>query len=138
MRFMMIVLPNIPTDSDYAPDAEAAARMGRYNEQLSQAGVLLSLDGLQPTSEGTLISFSGGAPSVTDGPFAESKELIGGYWMIDVASREEAVQWATRAPMEDGDRIEVRRVFELEDHAEDVQSATELSSQPPEQTRAGS
>lgn len=138
MRFMMIVLPNIPTDRDYTPDAEAAARMGSYNEQLSQAGVLLSLDGLQPTSEGALISFPGGKASVTDGPFAESKELIGGYWMIDVASREEAVQWATRAPMQDGDRIEVRRVFELEDHAEDVQSATELSSQPPDQTRARS
>jgi hypothetical protein len=107
--------------------------MGRYNEQLTQAGVLLSLDGLQPSSEGARVSFSAGKPTVTDGPFPETKELLGGYWLIDVPSRDDAIAWASRCPAGDS-TIEVRRVYEMEDFDAEVQAAAELSRQPPEQT----
>ncbi|MGA9860221.1 MAG: YciI family protein [Solirubrobacteraceae bacterium] len=116
MRFMMIMLPNV-TDEDWTPDPEAIARMGRYNDELERAGILLGLDGLQPPSAGARVSFSSGRPTVTDGPFTEAKELIGGYWMIQARSREEAVEWASRCPADDGDVIEVRRVYEPEDFA---------------------
>ena len=114
MRFMMVMKPNID-DEHWKPNAEAIASMSKYNEQLSQAGVLLALDGLQPPSKGARVAFSGGKPTVTDGPFTESKELIGGYWLIQAKSKEEAVEWATRCPAADGDVIEVRQVYELSD-----------------------
>jgi hypothetical protein len=114
MRFMMIMKPNLD-EQNWAPSPEALATMGRYNDELSKAGVLLALDGLQPTSKGARVSFSGGRPNVTDGPFTESKELIGGYWLIQAKSKEEAIQWATRCPAADGDVIEVRQVYELSD-----------------------
>jgi hypothetical protein len=97
--------------------------MGKYNDSLSKAGVLLSLDGLQPPAKAARVRFGGGKPKVTDGPFAEAKELVGGYWMIQVKSRDEALEWATRAPMEDGDIIEVRQVQEWSDFPPDVQKA---------------
>ena len=122
MRFMMLMIPNV-TEEDWTPDAEAVASMGRYNEELSKAGVLLALDGLHPSSEGARVSFSGGRSSIADGPFTEAKELVGGYWVIEASSRAEAVQWASRCPAADGDVIEVRRVFELSDFPEDVQAA---------------
>lgn len=122
MRFMMLMIPNV-TEENWTPDAEAVATMGRYNEELSQAGVLLALDGLHPTSEGARVSFSGGRASVADGPFTEAKELVGGYWMIETSSKEEAVQWARRCPAGDGDTIEIRRVYEMSDFPEDVQAA---------------
>jgi hypothetical protein len=122
MRFMMLMIPNI-TEDNWAPDAEAVAAMTRYNEELSKAGVLLALDGLHPSSEGARVSFSGGRSSIADGPFTEAKELIGGYWLIDASSKEEAVQWASRCPAADGDVIEVRRVYEMSDFPEDVQAA---------------
>jgi hypothetical protein len=117
MRFMMIMIPNIP-DEDWAPAPEAIAAMSKYNEELSQAGVLLALDGLQPPSSGARVSFAGGKATVTDGPFTEAKEMIGGYWLIQARSKEEAVQWATRCPAADGNVIEVRQVYEPADYAE--------------------
>jgi hypothetical protein len=87
----------------------------KYNEELSQAGVLVSLDGLQPTSRGARIRYKGGKPMVTDGPFAESKEILGGYWMIKVNSREDAIAWASKCPASDEEMIEVRQVYEMSD-----------------------
>jgi hypothetical protein len=120
-----------------APEADAVAAMMKYNEDLQNAGVLLALDGLHPPSMGARVSFAGGKPVVTDGPFAEAKEVLGGYWMIEVASKEEAVAWAARCPLGEGDTIEVRQVFEMSDFPDDVQQAAELSKLPPEQTTAG-
>jgi hypothetical protein len=117
MRFMMIMKPNLSPEN-YAPTPEAIAEMGRYNDTLTKAGVLLSLDGLAPPADGAQVSFAGGKPTVTDGPFTESKELIGGYWLIQVRSKEEAVEWASRCPAADGDVIEVRRVYEMSDFPE--------------------
>jgi hypothetical protein len=122
MRYMMIMIPNV-TEENWTPDAEAVATMGKYNQELANAGILLGADGLHPTSEGARVSFSGGSPSVSDGPFTEAKELIGGYWLIQAHSKEEAVEWASRCPGADGDTIEVRRVYEMEDFPADVQAA---------------
>jgi hypothetical protein len=117
MRFMMIMIPNV-TEENWTPDPEAIARMSKYNEELTKAGVLLALDGLQPTSKGARVSFAGGKPSVTDGPFTEAKELVGGYWLIQARSKEEAVEWATRCPADEGDIVEVRQVYEMSDFNE--------------------
>jgi hypothetical protein len=115
MRFMMIMKPNLD-EQNWAPSPEALASMGKYNDALAKAGVLLAVDGLHSTSEGARVAFDGGTATVTDGPFTESKELIGGYWLIQAKSREEAVQWASRCPAADGDVIEVRRVSERGDY----------------------
>jgi len=125
MRFMMLVIPKgyETAATDAVPDAQAVERMMRYNEDLAKAGVLLSLDGLAPPSAGVRVSFKGGKPKVTDGPFAEAKECVGGYWMIQVKSQDEAIEWAKRAPMSDNEIIEVRRVQEMEDFPADVQKA---------------
>jgi hypothetical protein len=117
MRFMMIMIPNI-SEENWEPDAEAIATMSKFNEELNKAGVLLALDGLQPSSRGARVAFAAGKPSVTDGPFTESKELIGGYWLIQARSKEEAVEWASRCPANDGDVIEVRQVYEMSDFDE--------------------
>jgi hypothetical protein len=135
MRFMMLMYPGIGTDAaEWEPSAEDVGAMTAYNEELTKAGVLLSLDGLRPPADGARVRFSGGAPGVTDGPFAETKEVVGGYWLIQASSKDEAVEWATRCPGNDGDFIEVRRVYEMEDFPEDVQEAGRLSERPPEQT----
>jgi len=125
VRFMMLVIPKgyEKAAADFVPPADLVAKMTKYNESLTTSGVLLGLDGLHPPAKGTRLRFSGGKPKVTDGPFAESKELIGGYWMIQVKSKEEAVEWAKRAPMQDGDIIEVRQVQEIEDFPADVRKA---------------
>jgi hypothetical protein len=125
MRFMMLVIPKGYENAapNEAPQADAVAKMMKYNEALANAGILLSLDGLKPPSAGARVSFSGGKPKVTDGPFSEAKECVGGYWMIQVKSREEAVEWAKRAPMGDNEIIEVRQVQEMEDFPADVQAA---------------
>lgn len=118
MRFMMIMIPEVyrrPVSPDFVPDPEAVRKMGGYNEQLQKAGVLLALDGLAPPSTAARVSFLKGKPLVTDGPFAESKEVVGGYWMIQVSSRDEAIEWAKRCPAGAQDVIEVRQVFELGD-----------------------
>jgi len=136
MRFMMLMYPGIDTDAEsWQPSAEDVAAMSAYNEELTKAGVLLSLDGLRPPVDGARIRFAGGTPTVTDGPFTEAKEVVGGYWVIQATSKEEAVEWASRCPGGEGDFIEVRRVYEMEDFPEDVQEAAgQLSERPPEQT----
>ena len=123
MRFMMIMIPNIPDEADWAPNPEAVAAMGRYNEELTKAGVLLALDGLHPAAKGARVGFSDGTATVTDGPFPDAKELIGGYWLLQAKSKEEAVEWASRCPAADGDVIEVRQVYEMSDFPQEVQDA---------------
>jgi len=125
MRFMMLVIPKgyEKAAPETMPDAERVAAMMKYNESLQKAGVLLALDGLQPLSSGARVTYSGGKAKVTDGPYTEAKEVIGGYWMIQVKSRAEAIEWATRAPMSDDEMIEIRQVHEFEDFPSDVQKA---------------
>lgn len=127
MRFMMIVIPKGYESAapNAVPSAEAVAKMMEYNRSLQKAGVLLALDGLQPPSTGARISFTDGKATVTDGPFAEAKEVIGGYWIIQVRSREEAIEWARRAPMANNEIIEVRQIQEMSDFPEDIQKAAE-------------
>ncbi|PRX44994.1 hypothetical protein B0I33_11093 [Prauserella shujinwangii] len=117
MRFMLIVKANEETEAGVMPTEQELAEMGRFNEELVNAGIMLAGDGLQPSSAGARVTFSGGRPSVTDGPFTEAKELIAGYWVIDVKSRDEAIEWARRVPFQEGE-IEVRKVFETEDFGE--------------------
>jgi hypothetical protein len=137
MRFMMFMYPGVRDEADWQPTPEAVKAMMEYNEELTKAGALLALDGLHPASKGARVAFSGGKPTVTDGPFAEAKEIVGGYWIIDAKSKEEAVEWARRCPADEGDMIEVRQVFEMSDFPADVQAAAgELSQEPPEQTSA--
>jgi hypothetical protein len=126
MRFMMLMIPKGYEDAapGTMPDAERVAAMMKYNEDLQKAGVLLGLDGLHPPSTGARVSFAGGKPKVTDGPFAETKEVIGGYWMIQVKSKEEAIAWASRCPASDNEVIEIRQVQEFEDFPDDVKAAT--------------
>lgn len=109
--------------ADVQLDPERVAAMMRYNEALKDAGVLITLDGLHPPSTGARVSFATGAPVVTDGPFAEAKEVLGGYWMIDVDSREEAIGWAKRCPASPNEIIEIRQVQEMSDFPPDVQAA---------------
>lgn len=125
MRFMMLMIPRGYESAapGTLPDAKAVAAMMRYNESLQKAGVLLAADGLHPPSMGARISFPGGKAQVIDGPFAEAKEVLGGYWMIQVKSREEAMAWASRCPGSDDAIIEVRQVQELSDFPADVQEA---------------
>ena len=122
MRFMMIVYPGPRAETGAMPDAAAAAEMMKFNEELQKAGVLLALDGLQPSSKGARLRLKDGKRVITDGPFAESKELVGGYWMIQCRSREEALEWLRRVPLPDADHvIELRQVFELTDFSPEVQ-----------------
>jgi hypothetical protein len=125
MRFMMLMIPKGYETA--APDVDLDPRrveeMMKYNEDLQKAGVLLALDGLHPPSMGARVSFPGDKPLVTDGPFAEAKEVLGGYWMIRVNSREEAIEWAKRCPASENEVIEIRQVQEMSDFSEDVQKA---------------
>jgi hypothetical protein len=105
------------------PDAKAVTAMMKYNESLQKAGVLLALDGLHPPSMGARVTFAGGKPKVTDGPFAEAKEVIGGYWMLQVKSKEEAAEWASRCPAAETDIIELRQIMEMSDFPLDVKDA---------------
>ncbi len=125
MRFMMLMIPKgyEKAAPGTMPDAKAVSAMMQYNESLQKAGVLLALDGLHPPSMGARVTFSGGKPKVTDGPFAEAKEVLGGYWMIQVKSKEEAIEWASRCPASDNEVIEVRQVQEFSDFPADVQKA---------------
>jgi len=124
MRFMMFMcLPEGQQEQDWNPTPEDVAAMTRYNEELRKAGMLLSLDGLHPPAEGARVGFdSEGRQTVTDGPFAEAREVVGGYWLIEARSKAEAVEWASRVPGRDC-TVEVRRVFELSDFPEDLQEA---------------
>ncbi len=135
MRFMMLMIPGVyqgpkakALSADFAPTAEDAKEMSAYNEELAKSGALLSLDGLHPLTKGARVSFAGGKPKVTDGPFIEAREVLGGFWMIQVGSKEEAIEWARRVPAREDDVIELRQVFEMEDFPADVQKAAESAS----------
>ena len=125
MRFMMLMIPKgyETATAGTMPSADAVAAMMKYNEELQKAGVLIALDGLHPPSMGARVTFPGGKPHVSDGPFAEAREVLGGYWMINVASREEAIKWASRCPGGENEMIEVRQVQEMSDFPADVQKA---------------
>jgi hypothetical protein len=125
MRYMMLMIPKGYENAKpgTGPDAAAVAAMMKYNEALQKAGVLITLDGLHPPSMGARVSFKGGKPLVTDGPFSEAREVIGGYWMIRVNSKEEAVEWAKRCPASENEVIELRQVQEFADFPADVQQA---------------
>jgi hypothetical protein len=127
MRFMMMMFPKgyETAKPNVLPDLESIERMRKYNETLGQAGVLLALDGLKPPSAGARVSFAGGKPKVTDGPFAESKEAVGGFWIIDVKSREEAIEWAKRIPGSEIEVVEVRPFLEVSDFPTEVREALE-------------
>jgi hypothetical protein len=139
MRFMMFMIPpeyqtdapaDKKADENFAPPKEAVEAMMKYNEELANAGVLLSLDGLHPLLKGARVTFSDGKTTVTDGPFIEAKEVIGGYWLIDVKTKEEAVEWAKRCPAvkaDSGAVLEVRQIFEVSEMPEDVREAAESS-----------
>jgi hypothetical protein len=125
MRFMMFMLPNLEPEDYGVPTAEAVAEMSKYNDELTKAGVMLAGEGLHPPEEGTRVAYSGGTRTLIDGPFTEAKEAIGGYWMIQVKSKEEAIEWAKRVPaVQNGDfTIELRQVFDMEEFPPDVQKA---------------
>src|SRR4051795_707628 len=125
MRFMMLMIPKGYESAapGTMPPADAVAAMMKYNEALKAAGVLITLDGLHPPSTGARVSFKGGKPLVTDGPFAEAKEVLGGYWMIRVNSRAEAIEWAKKIPGGENEVVEVRQVQEMEDFTPEVQQA---------------
>jgi hypothetical protein len=134
MRFMMLMIPQgyEAASPGTMPPAEAVAAMMKYNEALKAAGVLVTLDGLHPPSMGARVSFAGGKPVVTDGPFIEAKEVIGGYWMIEVNSKQEAIEWARKCPASNNETIELRQVQEMADFPADIQEIaagfTELQS----------
>ena len=136
MRFMMLMIPQgyEKAAPGTMPDAKAVAAMMKYNEALKEAGVLLTLDGLHPPSMGARVSFAGGKAKVTDGPLIDAKEVLGGYWMIQVKSKEEAVEWAKRCPASGNEVIEIRQVQEFADFPADVQKAaggfSELQAKP--------
>ena len=117
MRFMVMVPASQESEAGVLPDEKILAEMGKFNEEMVKAGVLLAGEGLQATSKGARLKFSGGKTTVIDGPFAESKELIAGFWLIQVKSKEEAIAWMKRAPFGDGVVLEIRQVFEADDFA---------------------
>jgi hypothetical protein len=114
MRFMLMVKASKESEAGVLPDEQALAEMAKFNEEMLKAGVMLAGDGLQASSKGARVRFAGGKPTVTDGPFAETKDLVAGYWIIQAKSKDEAVAWARRVPFDEGE-IEVRQIFELED-----------------------
>jgi hypothetical protein len=120
MRFMMLVKASKASEAGEFPSKELIAAMGQFNEEMVKAGVLMAGEGLQPSSKGTRVTFSGSKRTFTDGPFAETKELLAGFWMIDVKSKADALAWASRVPFADGEVIEVRQVFEAEDFPAEV------------------
>ena len=132
MRFMMFMIPAVyqggkgkRVGADFTPPADAVEAMMKYNEELAKAGHLIALDGLHPVEKGARVSFTKGKPTVTDGPFIESKEVFGGYWMVQFKTKEEAVEWAKRVPAADGDTIEIRQVFEVAEWPEDARNAAD-------------
>jgi hypothetical protein len=130
MRFLVFMIPAVyqpkngqKPDPHFTPDAEMMAKMGEFNEELKEAGALLSLDGLQPLTSGARLAFSAGKASVTDGPLVEAKEVVGGYWMLQARSKQQVVDWMKPCPAQDGDVIEIRQVFEMSDFPAEVQAA---------------
>jgi hypothetical protein len=127
MRFMMLMIPKgyEQAKPGTVPEAKAVEAMMKYNEELQKAGVLLALEGLHPPSMGARVTFAGGKAKVTDGPFAEATEVLGGFWMIQVKSKEEAIQWASRCPASPNEVIEVRQIQEMTDFPAEVQKSAE-------------
>lgn len=130
MRFMMLMIPGgyqgaegQQLNPEFTPPQEMVDKMMKFNEDLSKSGALLSGDGLHHPSTGARVSYSGGKPLVTDGPFPETKEVLGGYWIIRTSSREEAIEWAKKVPAEENDVVEVRQIFDMEDYPENIQVA---------------
>jgi len=119
MRFMVIVKASKESEGGIMPDRKLLTEMGRYNEELSKAGVFLAGEGLHPTSKGKRVKFSGTQRTVIDGPFAETKELIAGYWLWQARSMDEAVEWLKRAPFDGGTEVEIRQVFEAADFGDE-------------------
>ncbi len=115
MRFMVLVKPGPEAESGRLPDPAMFEAMGKFNDEMVAAGVMLAADGLHPTSKGARIRYAGGRPTVVDGPFTESKELIGGFWILQVKSRDEAIEWMKRAPFGEVEEVEIREIWELED-----------------------
>jgi hypothetical protein len=133
-RFMLFMYPG---PHDEGPTPEAVEAMARYNEELTKAGALLAADGLHPPDASASVTWSTGKPKITDGPFTEAKELVGGYWVIQAKSRDEAIQWASRVPgVQGSQRVEVRQIAELEEFDEEIQQKATLSQEPPQQTKA--
>jgi hypothetical protein len=120
MRFMMLVRASKASEAGALPSKELIAAMGQFNEEMAKAGVLIAGEGLQPSSKGTRVTFSGSKRTFTDGPFAETRELLAGFWMIDVKSKADALAWASRVPFTDGEVVEVRQVFEAADFPAEV------------------
>ena len=118
MRFMVIVKANEDSEAGVLPGEEILTAMSKYNEELVKAGVMLAGEGLHASSKGARVRFSGGKTTVIDGPFAETKELVAGFWLLQVKSRDEAIEWVRRAPMDGGVELEVRQVFEADDFGE--------------------
>jgi len=117
MRFMVIVKANKDSEAGVLPNQKILAEMGKFNEELVKAGVMLAGEGLQPSSKGARVRFQGNKRTVIDGPFAETKELVAGFWLWQVKSKQEAIEWLKRAPFDDGTEIEIRQVFETADFA---------------------
>lgn len=134
MRVMILMIPGVyqgqrgnDLPADFAPPADMVEKMMKLNEEMANAGVLLGLDGLQPLSRGARVDYSTGKPVVTDGPYVEAREVLGGYWLLEVGSREEAIEWARKIPAQPNDVVEVRPIFEMTDFPEDVQRAADNS-----------
>ena len=134
MKFMMMMIPRVYQPSTpaseragegFVPPAEAVAQMMKFNEELTKASALIGLDGLHPLSKGARVAFAKGKSTVTDGPYVESKEVVGGYWLIQAKSKQEAIEWARRCPAAEGDTIEIRQVFEMSDFPPDVKQAAD-------------
>lgn len=130
MQFVVFMIPAVyqpkngqKTDPRFTPDAEMMAKMGRFNEELKKAGVLRSLDGLQPLTNGARLAFSGGKATVIDGPSVDAKEVVGGYWMLEAKSKQQVIDWMKRCPAQDGDVLEIRQVYELADFPAEIQAA---------------
>jgi hypothetical protein len=121
MQFMMLMIPNVYRGNKklegFVPDRKDMEPMGRFNEEMGRAVKILSLNGLHPLYTGARVSFGKGKPTVTDGPFVETKEVLGGYWLVEADSKEELVKWALRCPADEGDVIEIRQIFGEEDFA---------------------
>ena len=115
MRFMVLVKADENSEAGVMPDKDILTKMGQYNEELAKAGVMLAGEGLHPSSKGARVKFSGDKRTVTDGPFAETKELVAGFWLWQVKSKDEAIEWLKRAPFDGGTEVELRQVFEAED-----------------------
>ena len=126
MRFMMLVKSDANSEAGVLPSKELIAAMGKFNEEMAKAGVMLAGEGLHPSSKGVRVTFTKGKPIVTDGPFPETKELLGGFWIIQVKSKAEAIEWCSRVPFADGEEVELRQVFEAIDFA-DVVPAEEIA-----------